>query len=168
MSKGNICIIGLSKQFTDYVGKQLSIRMDMFYANIQEIIEFELMDMEKMEQVCGLDYLNREERSIISRISSYDNTLLNMEYSRLNDESILKTVKENCLVIYLRLDEKRFLKEIRKDNLNESARRLDVDMMPDRDYLCSRIADITVDCENLVENDLIDSIIENILKYYSN
>lgn len=168
MSKGNICIIGLSKQFTDYVGKQLSIRMDMFYANIQEILEFEIMDKEEMEQVCGLDYLNKEERSIINRICSYDNTLVNMEYSRLNDDEILNVVKENCLLIYLRLDEKRFLKEIKKDNMGESARLLDRDMMPDRDFLCGQLADITVECGQMEENELIDGVIEDILKYYSN
>lgn len=167
MSKGNICIIGLSKQFTDYVGRQLSIRMDMFYANIQEILEFELMNIDEVQEVCGLDYLQREEFSIINRVCSYDNTLVFLEYSRLNDDSILDIVKENCLLIYLSLDEKRFLKEFDKDNLSEGAKKLDIDMMQDRDFLCRRISDITVECEDLKDNDLIDNIIEQILKYYS-
>lgn len=167
MSKGNICIIGLSKQFTDYVGRQLSMRMDMFYANIQEILEFELMNINEVEEVCGLDYLQREESSIIGRVCSYDNTLVCMEYSYLNDDNILNIVKENCLIIYLHLDEKRYLKELANENMSESEKKLNVDIMQDRDFLCKGLSDITIECGNLQNNDLIDNVIEHILKYYS-
>lgn len=167
MSKGNICIIGLSKQFTDYVGKQLSIRMEMFYANVQEIIEFELMDINKMEAVCGTEYLQKEEKAIINRICSYDNTIVNIDFASLNDEDNLQTVKDNCLLIYIKLNEKRYLRELAKDNLNESIKMLSQEMMSDRDFLCSRMADITVDCQDYQDTQLIDNIIESILKFYS-
>ena len=44
MPKSNICVIGLSKLFADEVCKQLSVRLDMFYANVQDILEYELVD----------------------------------------------------------------------------------------------------------------------------
>lgn len=167
MSKANICIIGLSKHFTDDVCKQLSIKMDMFYANVQDILEFELMDMQKVEEVCGIDYLLKEERSIIRRICTYDNTIINVDYSCLNNDSNVEVIRDNCLIIYLRLNEKRFQKEQDKENINSNIKGINKDLFHDRDFICNKIADITVDCENHKDNELIEIIIENILKFYT-
>ncbi|MGN0960821.1 MAG: shikimate kinase [Christensenellales bacterium] len=167
MSKTNLCIVGLSKQFTDDIGKQLSIRLDMFYANIQEILEFELMDIEKMGEVCGVDYLLKEEKSIIRRVCSYDNTLINIEYSTLNIENNLDIVKNNCLIIYLKLNERRFQKEQTRENINNNVKNINKDLFHDRDFICNKLADIIVDCDDYKDNDLIDIIIEKILKYYT-
>lgn len=168
MSKANICIIGLSKQFTDDVGKQLSIKMDMFYANVQEIIEFELMDISNVEKICGVDYLLKEEKSIIKRLCTYDNTIINLQYSNLNQEENLEFVKNNCLIIYLRMSEKRYLQELEKDNVTSNEKSIDKDVFYDRDYICGKMADITVNCEQYNNKELTDIIIEQILRFYTN
>ena len=167
MAKVNICVIGLSKQFTDDVCKQLSIKMDMFYANVQEILEFELMDIERVEQVCGVDYVQKEERSIIRRLCTYDNTLINLDYSCLNNESNLEVVRDNCLIIYIKLDEKRFIKEQDKENITNNVKEINRDLFHDRDFLCSNFADISVDCYDYEDDELTNSIIQKIMKYYT-
>ena len=167
MSKANICVIGLSKLFTDYICKQLSIRLDMFYANVEDILQFELMDMEKVEAICGIEYLMKEERSVIRRVCSYDNTLINIDYSCLNNEYNIEVIRENCLIIYLKLDEKRFKKEQDKESINQSVKEINQDLLKDRDFMCCKFADITVDCEEYNENELSDIIIEKILKFYT-
>ena len=48
MSKKNICIYGLAKQFTDNVGKELAKKLDIYYANFDKIFEFEMMDLDKL------------------------------------------------------------------------------------------------------------------------
>lgn len=167
MSKANICVIGLSKLFTDYMCKQLSIRLDMFYANVEEILQFELIDMNKVEEICGVEYLMNEERSVIRRVCSYDNTLVNIDYSCLNDERNIEVVKDNCLIVYIRLDEKRFKKEQSKENINQSLKEINKDLFEDRDFMCCKLADISVDCEEYEENELVDIVIENILNFYT-
>ena len=37
MSKSNICVYGLAKQFTDNVGKELAKKLDIYYANFEKI-----------------------------------------------------------------------------------------------------------------------------------
>lgn len=167
MSKANICIIGLSKTFTDKVCKQLSMRMEMYYANVQDILEFELMDLERVEKVCGPEYVLKEERSIIKRVCSYDNTIINVDYSSLNNDVNLEVITENCLLIYVRLDEMRFLQELETEGLTINVMQLKKDLYQDRDFICQKFSDITVDCDQLVDNDLIDVIIEKILGYYT-
>ena len=61
MSKKNICLYGLAKQFTDEVGKELSKKLDLYYANFEKIFEFEMIDLERLEDICGKDYLIKKE-----------------------------------------------------------------------------------------------------------
>ena len=166
MSKTNLCFIGLAKNFTDIVCKQLSAQLDMFYANVQEIIEFELLDIPSVEEKCGREYLLKEEMKIINRISCYENTLINIEYSNLNNETNLKTIKEHCLLVYLRLDSDRFEKELIKDNLTKNQTLLQQDLFQDRDFICKNISDMYINCTDLKVNDLIRFIMEQIIKYY--
>lgn len=168
MSKANICIVGLSKQFTNDVSKQLSIRMDMFYANIQDILEFELMDLDKVEEVCGVEYLLKQERSIVRRVCSYDNTLINVDYSCLNNDNNLEVIRDNCLIIYLKLNEKRFIKELEKENINNNVKNIDKDLFHDRDFLCNKFSDISVNCEEYSDSEIVDIVIEKILEFYTN
>ena len=97
MSKTNLCIIGLSNQFTNDVCKQLAIKMDMFYANIEDIFAYELMDIGKVEAVCGVDYLLKEEKSIIKRVCGYDNTLINILTNNSSRFCLLKLKNDNVL-----------------------------------------------------------------------
>lgn len=167
MSKSNICLFSIAKQFSDDISKDLSEKMDVFYANFDEIAEFELMDMNRMEEVCGRDYLAKREFSIIKRICTYENTLINMNYSMLNDEKNLNIIKDNCLLIYLKLNKDRYKKEIQKDCLSAGATAMNIDIFEERDKLCEKYAEVVVDCMNLNYNEIIDIVIMEILKYFN-
>ncbi|MBQ7351948.1 MAG: hypothetical protein IJW59_03730 [Clostridia bacterium] len=167
MSKSNICIVGLTKQLTETICRQLSIKLDMFYANVQDILEFELMDLLRVEQVCGHEYILKEERSVIKRVATYENTLINIQYSSLNNESSLAVVQENCLIIYLRLNEDRYVLELERENIQDNEKELNLAVFNDRDFICRKISDLTIDCLNMNEEQLETSIIEQILRFYS-
>lgn len=167
MAKTNLCFIGLTKNFTDNICKKLSAQLEMYYANVQKIIEFELIDIESVEEKCGIEYLLKEEIKIINRISCFENTLINIEYSNLNNESNLKSIRDNCLIVYLRLDSERFEKELLKDNLTTNQSTIAKDLFVDRDFICKNISDIFINCLDLKTEDIIEIIIDQILKYYS-
>lgn len=166
MSKSNICVVGLPKKFTDIVCEQLAIKLDMFYANIDKLFEYELTDLNKVEEVCGVDYLLKEQISIIKRTCSYDNTLICIEYPLLNNDDILKIIKDNCLLIYLGVSASRFKEELDKNENSKSVKIIEIDAFADRDVLCRNMADISVDIEKLEMNVLINKIIDKILEYY--
>ena len=166
MPKSNICVIGLSNGFTDQVSKQLSIRLDMFYANVQQILEYELIDLMRIEEICGKEYLLKEEISIIRRICSYENTIINIEYANLNNETILNFVRENCLIIYLKLSDERFLEEQDKEELSANTKGLNLELLHERDAICTKISDIVLDCKENDIDDIIEDFIEKIVHYY--
>ena len=166
MSKSNICVVGLSKQFTDIVCQQLANKLDMFYANIEKLFVYELTDLNKVEEICGVDFLIKEQISIIKRTCSYDNTLMCIEYPLLNNNDILQLIKDNCLLIYLGVNKDRFKEELDNNEDSKSVRIIELDAFHDRDLLCRNIVDISIDSEQLEMNDLINRIIDKILEYY--
>ena len=167
MSKTNLCIVGLSKQFTDNICKQLSVKMDMFYANIEEIFAYDLMNIAEIEEICGIDYLQKEQKSIISRVCSYDNTLINIDYTLLNDSDILKMIKDNCLLIYIALDSNRYFIEQNNELISSNQISINVDVFDDRDLLIRSISDLVVDCLKMNIDGVIDAVIRQILEYYT-
>ena len=167
MSKTNVCVVGLSKQFTDNLCQELANKLDMFYANINKLFEYELTDLSKVEELCGIEFLIKEEVSIIKRTCTYDNTLICIEYPLLNNNEILKIVKDNCLLIYLGTTQENFNNELDKIEENNSIKIIEKDAFEDRDFLCRKMADLVVDYEDLQMDLLINRIIEKIVEYYS-
>ena len=167
MSKTNVCVVGLSKQFTDNLCQELANKLDMFYANINKLFEYELTDLSKVEELCGIEFLIKEEVSIIKRTCTYDNTLICIEYPLLNNNEILKIVKDNCLLIYLGTTQENFNNELDRIEENNSIKIIEKDAFEDRDFLCRKMADLVVDCEDLQMDLLINRIVEKIVEYYS-
>lgn len=165
MSKSSICLIGLSSHFVDKYALELSKKLDMYYANASEIIQFELFDKNRMEEVCGKEYLEKKESSILRRICTYENTVINVEYQLLNNDVNYKFAKENCLIIYLKVNLDRYKKEILDDNLSDSAKMLNLELFKDRDFICEKKADVVVDCMALMDDELISAILKKLLNF---
>lgn len=167
MSKKNICLYGLAKQFTDEIGKELSTKLDVYYANFEKIFEFEMIDLDRLQEVCGKEYLEKKETSLLKRLCSYDNTLINLDYSLLNSEINRGVLEDNCLIIYIKLNIDKYKVELKKDNVSKGNFSINLDLYKDRNQLCEEHADIIVECNNIDEHEhIVDSIIVEILKYF--
>lgn len=166
MSKKNICIYGLAKQFTDNVGKELAKKLDIYYANFDKIFEFEMIDLDRLEELCGRAYLEKKETSLLKRLCSYENTMININYRLLNSDSNYSYIQDNCLIIYLKLSLDKFKNEIKNDNETNANMAIDIDLYKDRNHLCKEKADIIINCMELDINTIIDLIIVEILKFF--
>lgn len=164
MPKLNVCVVGLPKGLTDKVCIELSAMMGLYYANVEKILEFELFDQENIEKLCGKDYLQREEDLIIKRLCSYEETLINLNYFNLNNDQTLNNVKNHCLLIYLHMNEERFLKEIENTNENNDINKT---LFEDRDKICSDMADIVIDVNGLDVIEIAKNAVDSIITYYS-
>lgn len=167
MAKTNICIIGLTKLFTDEVCKQLSSGLEMFYANVDELLEYELQDKNKIEEICGREYLVKEELSVIKRACSFDNTIINIDYVNLNNETALGYIKDSCLIIYLKLNKEDFKKEIAKDGQTFNQMIISNDLFDDRDLICVSLADIVAEIGDTNVEKVLNVINEKILEFYA-
>lgn len=101
--KKNITIICLSSQFRKKVAKTLADELDMFYADVNEIMEYNLINSEMLEKA-GQEYFDENEQKTLKTISSYENTVLTLNYSTLNKNNNFALLKQNTLIIFMQLD----------------------------------------------------------------
>lgn len=167
MAKTNLCIVGLAKLFADEVCKELASSLGMFYANIDDLLEYELEDRDRIEDVCGKEYLVKEELSVIKRACSFDDTVININYTNLNNETALAYVKNGSVLVYLRLTRERFKKEIEREGQSLNQKIIAMDLFEDRDFICGGLADIVVDCDDEETPQVLNKINEKILEYYA-
>lgn len=164
--KSNICVIGLEPKYTKEIAKKLSDKLEMFFADIDELIEFDLIDSTKTEKICGREYLLKIEKNKVKTCCSYENTLLTMGYSILNNESNIEAVRNSCLLIYLKLSHEKYYKLMNKKDKSKSSIQLDNELFDDRDFICTNICDIIIRCDNLKISDILNSLLDEIYNYY--
>lgn len=158
--KQNICVIGLNNQYVASIGKSIADAFDMFFADITELIKFELMDIEYARAVCGDDYIHKVERSKVKAVNTFENTMFTMDYSLLNDDFNLKFTQDNSFIIYLKLS-KESIEKIANNNVNSG---IIFDVYEFRDELCDRYCDFYIDCDGKSEKEIIQLVQEEFIK----
>lgn len=91
----------LSQQFADFLG--------LHFACCKEIIEYDLFDSGAILQKCGIDYLNKREKSVMNNISHYENSVIFMNFDLYqNNISLFENLHPS---IYLNLPKKKLSKK---------------------------------------------------------
>lgn len=162
--KSNICIIGLATEFTKSLAEMLSKRLDMFYADVDALIEFDLINVNEAELICGKDFLLQIEKKKIKEVCYYENTVIAVDYSLLNNESCKESIRSKCLVIYIKLKKEDFIRLIENDNTINFYSEF---MFEDRNKLCEELCDINFDCNFENDDVIIEKIIRDIKIYYN-
>jgi len=155
--KQNICIIGLSNSYAAKISKSVSDAFEMFFADVMELIKFELMDVEHARILCGDEYIHKVERNKVKMVATFENTLFTMDYSLLNEESSLNIVKENAYIIYLSLSKDNLKKVIKEEDI-KTGESLIYDVYEFRDSLCKKYADFIIDCNDLSAKEIVENI----------
>ena len=102
--KNNLVVVSLSNNYSRQVGKQLADFFDMFYVDLNDILEYNLVD-NKMLETAGKEYFDKERKKIINSVTSYENSLVvaDLELFLLNNNFVY--FKNNFLIIYLYCNE---------------------------------------------------------------
>ena len=164
--KKNITIVGLAKDYTKKIAKKFADKLEMYYANITDLIQFDILDIAEAEKTCGKEYIRKLEASKIKTVTSYDNSVITVNYNALNNETNLNYIKQNTLLIYLRLDKDELTNKLNEDVTKVSQIKLAQTVFNERDFILSRVCDITINVKNLTDTQLIKMIGKSILDYY--
>ena len=102
--KNNIVVVSLSNNYSRQVGKQLADFLEMFYVDLNDILEYNLVN-DKMLETAGKEYFDKERKKIINSVTSYENSLVvaDIELFLLNNNFVY--FKSNFLIIYLYCNE---------------------------------------------------------------
>ncbi len=87
--------------------------------------------------------------------------MLSLDYSVLNNDSIIENIKDNCVIIYLK-----YSSDYVKSRLKKSDN-IEYELFEDRDYICTQMADIIVHCDDLPTNKIIEQTTTKLQDYYN-
>ena len=159
--KQNICVIGLNNDYVANIGKAIADAFEMYFADITELIKFELMDVEYARALCGEDYIHKVERSKVKAVSGFENTLFTMDYSLLNDEVNYEKTKHNAYVIYLKLGKVELEKLV--DSMKNPSP-LIYDVYEFRNNLCEKYSDFMIECDGKNVKRIIKEVSDKFLQ----
>lgn len=158
--KNNIAILCLSNNYVKYLGKKLSDDLDMFFANIGDILEYNLIN-ENMLETAGKKYFDEQQERIINSVCQYENTIICGKFEILINN--VDRLKNNSLLIYLKLDKKTIEKYEKNDKNTEFF--LKEITFEQEDKLCMDCADIVISIADN-DNQNIQAIKKSIINYY--
>lgn len=92
----SLIFIGQDEKTTESIAKEFADKNDLYFANAQEIMEYELVNSyNDIKNTCGEEYLKSLRRKIVKSMSEYENSVIYLPtYLYMEDDfsTILKTL----------------------------------------------------------------------------
>lgn len=160
--KTNIFLLGLSPAITKSIAYALSIDLDMFYADVNELLKFDLIDIARAVDQCGVEYVEKLEAKQVKNVASYDNTVFTMNFATFNANKHAPWIKDNSIVVFLDLP-KRFCVASGQDAIHK----IDQLLYKDRQIICKEYADIYVKSVDDDQQRILKDICQKIQEAYA-
>lgn len=167
--KTNIALVCLFNNYSRNVSKLLGDKLDMFYVDVEDMLDFELGDIEHVKDVLGdiegENYINKSRNKVIESVCAFENTIITIDPSVLFEKSTFKKVSSQCYVVYLQISPKYFASRAKSscDNIPNDILGI---AFAERDKQYVEGADIVVDCSKLKESKATKKIVSQIKKLF--
>ena len=163
--KSSLALVGLNEGFVSQLALALSDELNMFYANVKEIIEYEVFDAQEIEKKCGLEYLNNLRQKSFKNIVDYENSVIDLPFSIYSYESNSTLISKNAIVVYVCIDKELFDKSIQ----GQEKESIEVQKLAyeNRHQFCIKHADIIVEMKNLATKLNVNKIKKQLLLFMS-
>ena len=79
VNKKNIILVGLSNEFVKFGANLLAEKLGYYNLDVDSMLEYTLMDRIKMKQVCGVKYLDEQEKKVIKSLNDYEKTVMSIK-----------------------------------------------------------------------------------------
>lgn len=166
--KTNIILIGWHENMTKMVAKRLAIGLELYYADVEDLIEYYLTNKEEdIEKVCGKDYLEGLKSNIMTEISNYENSIVYLPlHIFVNDENYEK-LKLHGVVVFIDIKDRLIKKVYAKDESRTDAeKRIDTLALENRIAICREVCDIDVYVNKQKEEKAYKAVKKAVRKYY--
>ncbi len=96
-----IVIVSLCDLLTKEVASALSQTLGMMFCDTKDLVEYELIDKNAIENLCSKEYLKERERKVLQHISSFENVVVSINFDYLTHN--LNIIKKNSALVFLKL-----------------------------------------------------------------
>ena len=145
------------------IGKMLADELEMFFADVLDLLKFDFIDLVQANNIVGKDYILKQEKSKIKTLATYDNTVISVDYRSINNDENLENLKQGCLLVYLKMDEKT-LNDVNK--YYKAANEFDLFLEDFENNILENKSNVVCDISNLKLEDVVNKILASITDYY--
>ncbi len=163
--KSTICITGLADNYSERITQLMADELNLFYANIIKMLEFDIVDISKTIKICGMNYYKELIAKKLKEVSTFDNTIAYLNYYVLQYDTCIEIFKKKYITIYLQVSEKEYSNFLKDDNVTELEYKLEKSVFKPRDKYFSSKCDIVVKCKNRTEKEVVELIKKELRKY---
>lgn len=157
--KNNILLVGLDYEFVKSVANDLAKRLDMFFLDVNDLIEYNLIDAKNVKVKCGVEYFEKVEKKIALSVREYENTVINFPYTLFLNANFSNLLSERATTIFIKMDKETLVKE--------NFRRSDKNTLSLEILTCGELSKLLTEKTNLVvENTTLNTkiCVDDIIK----
>lgn len=99
--KSNIVIVGLNYEYNLDLSKSLSELTDLYFLDVREYINYTLFSRNDMLEKCGVEYLEKQEKSAIISCSNFENSIICIPSEYFVKDHMYENFKANSHIIYV-------------------------------------------------------------------
>ena len=149
----NIVIVSLNEKFCKSVATNLADSLEMYHADCEEMIVYNLGNPKEVLSKCGIEYYNKKTKGAVRNCSEYENTVISISYELFKTYQYLF---ENSLSIFIALPEG---KEDKVPNKIDNQT---------RNQFLYRNCQIVVQMEQKSTKKCVEKVIQTLGEYYEN
>ena len=104
--KPNLVVVGFEYEFNKKLCIYLADKLDIFFVDVKELIEYDLVNSKEALLRCGKEYIEKEERKTVRNVSEYENTVVNIPYDLfVNNRDFFKNNNINIFIKPFKADD---------------------------------------------------------------
>lgn len=167
--KTNIAFICLLENYAKNVAKILSEKLEMFYVDVEEMVQFELGDAEHVRSTlgdeAGAKYIHECETKVVKNVTTFDNTIIVIRPEHMFDGDNFDKIASTSYVVYLQISPKYFEQRCKYsgDYVDESLTDI---AFSERDKYFVEKSDIVLNCSAYKEAKAVKKLTKAINKYF--
>ncbi|MGD9901173.1 MAG: shikimate kinase [Spirochaetales bacterium] len=166
--ESNITLLMPLNNYKKKIIKLLANKLDMFYVDVEELLEFDIIDKDKAVLTAGQDYVNKLENKLVKTVSEYNNTIITLPYSLLNKTTHFNRLKDNSIIIGVSFSQEDYFKLLKKEKtLTENQIKLEKVVFNERNELMKNMSELFIECDTTIQRDVIRQILLAIDRYYN-
>lgn len=166
--KTNLVIVSLIDAKTKQIATKLATDFDLYLADVNDILEYNLFNAGEIEKNCGLEYLNKLKRKTIKEIGTYENTLISISNNLFVADNNVKNLNKYATIVFINFSKPVIEKYINSLTTQEEKNQFEVMMLAYEEIktVCLENCDIEIPVNKLEFDSNYKKIKKIIDKYY--
>ncbi len=99
-----IIIVSLCDKMSVEIGKTLSQNLGMMFCDVDDLVQYELIDKDMLADLTSKQYLEQSEAKVMRHVASFENVVVAINYDYFTKN--LKTLKKGAISIFVEFSKK--------------------------------------------------------------